>query len=180
MTNWKTIPIATDYQISDSGDIRKPVHSKTGPKNNPKIKPDKDGYEIVHLSVRGRQKCFRVHRLVALTFIGESPFQVHHKNGVKSDNRVENLEYVTPAQNRWHGTNTLDSYAKGQGHPNSKLNAEQVEAIHALRKLKWSGPKIANVVGCTSANVYTILKGKGWGHIDPSLAYSSDNNDSSD
>ena len=45
-----------------------------------------------------------VHKVVALTFLGSRPigFQINHKNGVKTDNRVENLEFVTPSRNRRH------------------------------------------------------------------------------
>ena len=167
MEAWKVIPIAPNYEVSDLGNFRKIKPSKTGPKTGPTPWVSNKDYELVSMTVDGRQRAFQVHRLVMLAFVGESPLTVHHKNGIKTDNRLENLEYVTPAENRWHGTNTRDFYKKGEVHPNSKLNPEQVEAIHALRKLKWSGPKIAKVVGCTSANIYTILKGKGWGHIDP-------------
>jgi hypothetical protein len=172
MEKFKQIPVAPNYEISTLGTIKKTT--KTPGPQSISIRTDKDGYEVTHLSVNGRQRYFRIHRLMAVTFLGESPMHVHHKNGVKSDNRLENLEYLTPAKNRWHGTNTLDSYKKGEAHGNSKLNSEQVEAIHLLRKNGWSGPKIGKVVGCTSANVYTILKGKGWGHIAPTLAYTSE------
>ena len=168
MEQWKIIPIAQNYEVSDLGNIRKIKPSKTGPKTGPTIWNDKDGYEQVSLTVNGRQKQFRLHRLIALTFLGESPYQVHHKNGVKADNKLDNLEYVTPAQNRWHGTVAIDANKpRGKDHHNSKLNEHQVEAIHALRELKWSGPKIAKVIGCTASNVYCILHGKGWAHIEP-------------
>lgn len=168
METWKTIPIAKDYAVSDLGNIKKTNPSKTGPKTGPTVWNDKDGYEQVSLTANGRQKQYRLHRLIALTFLGDSPYHVHHKNGVKNDNRLENLEYLTPVENRWHGVVAVDANKpRGKDHHNSKLNEHQVEAIHALRSLKWSAPKIAKVVGCTSTNVYYILKGSAWAHIAP-------------
>lgn len=72
------------------------------------IKPsiDKDGYKRVTLSYAGRgtQKAFRVCRLVASTYLipsNDKPV-VNHINGIKSDDRVENLEWVTVQENTQH------------------------------------------------------------------------------
>lgn len=67
---------------------------------------DQKGYLHVTLCKNGVQKTHLVHRLVAETFIpnpGNLP-QVNHINEVKSDNRVENLEWVTCRENVNHGT----------------------------------------------------------------------------
>jgi len=175
METWKGIPIAPNYEVSDQGNFRKIKPSKTGPKTGPTPYIGNRGYELVGLTVDGKKKTFSVHRLVMLAHIGESCQQVHHKNGIKTDNRLDNLEYATPAQNRWNGTVAIDKqYARGDSHPNSKLNQHQVEAVHALRSLNWSAPKIAEVMGCTSTNIYYILKGKGWGHVAPTQSQSEE------
>lgn len=65
---------------------------------------DRRGYECVHLSLNNVSKRFRVHRLVAEAFIQnlEGKPQVNHKEGVKTNNRVENLEWVTNLENMQH------------------------------------------------------------------------------
>lgn len=68
---------------------------------------DKNRYQEVRLiDNQGYSHIFYVHFLVASNFIGEIPegMQVNHINEDKHDNRVENLEIVTPAQNCAHGT----------------------------------------------------------------------------
>ena len=77
----------------------------------------KDGYYCTQITGRRQQEY--VHRLVVASFLGLPPSpdhsQVNHKDGNKSNNAVENLEYVTPAQNSAHRSANL----KGP-HPTSK------------------------------------------------------------
>lgn len=62
----------------------------------------KKGYLKVWLTKDKTRKLFFVHRLVLKTFIGDSKLQVNHKNKIKTDNRLENLEYVTNRENCVH------------------------------------------------------------------------------
>ena len=67
------------------------------------------GYHQVTLMKDGKQKGFKVHRLVAFNFIGEPPgpeYQINHIDGNKGNNHVSNLEWVTPMQNTHHAIRT--------------------------------------------------------------------------
>lgn len=63
---------------------------------------NKKGYLQVSLLSNGLRERHLVHRIIALTFIGERPKGYHtcHNNGVKTDNRIFNLRYDTPLGNR--------------------------------------------------------------------------------
>lgn len=64
---------------------------------------DKDGYLKTTLFINGIEPHhFRKHRVIAMTFLGESKMMINHKNGIKTDNRVENLEYVDNRENQSH------------------------------------------------------------------------------
>ena len=62
------------------------------------------GYATVTLRSRGRRKTAYLHRLVLEAFVGKCPdgHECNHKNGDKLDNRLENLEWVTPKENTNH------------------------------------------------------------------------------
>lgn len=83
------------YQISDSGTVRS---RKTGHYRELKTKHnDVTGYDFVILFSNGKSKSITIHRLVASAFIPNPDNLpcVNHKNEIKTDNRVENLEWCT-------------------------------------------------------------------------------------
>lgn len=97
------------YYITNNGDIYSANYRRTG--NIKKLTPYKckNGYLYVILC-DNKKRCHKtIHRLVAETFIvnKDKKSDVNHKNGKRTDNRVENLEWVTRRENIQHSFNVL-------------------------------------------------------------------------
>ncbi len=127
---------------------------------NQALRPTKhrDGYLLVGLSKNSQRKFFTVHRLVMLAFVGPDTRQVNHKNGIKFDNRVENLEYVTPKQNQQHALE-MGLVKKGLRHP-VKLNLEVAEEIRKQKHL--SNYAMAEKYGVSEKAIRDIKSNKTW------------------
>lgn len=97
---WVKIP-GMIYEASDFGNVRR---------NGKTLKPLRlpHGYLQFAPCENGKWSRMYIHRAVALAFIGPCPegHEVNHKNGCKSDNRPDNLEYVTRSQNMRHAHDT--------------------------------------------------------------------------
>lgn len=99
---WKPIPGYDGYEASSLGRVRSvDRYDKRGVLLKGRVlKPTRDrGYSRVNLSVKGKRFEKKVHRLVMLTFRGESLLPVDHRDGNKDNNCLSNLEYVTAREN---------------------------------------------------------------------------------
>ena len=87
------------YEVSSDGDVKNVKTQRV-------LKPgySKRGYFQVSLCVLGKSKTSSIHRLIAMAFIEnpESKEHVNHKDGIKINNNLENLEWATPNENSQH------------------------------------------------------------------------------
>lgn len=118
------------------------------------------GYLAVRPVVDGRNVQMYVHRLVASAFLGECPpgGTVNHKDGVKTNNRADNLEYVTHAENMAHAAST-GLLATGERHPAATLTDEQVRALRADRAAGLSYAALSRRYGVAISHVWQIVQG---------------------
>ena len=133
-----------------------------------KTTPNSIGYPRVVLSLNGEYISYRVHRLVAIAFIPnpENKPQVNHINGIKADNRLENLEWCSNGENQIHAYSIgLQKSMKGDKHWNSILTESQVIDIIKRLKKGESNISIAKAYNITQKSISDIKQNKKWKHL---------------
>lgn len=168
---WKTIPNFSKYEASTLGNLK--TFNWKGSGQTRIIKPalSKDGYLKTMLkSDSGKYHSWVVHKWVALTFLGErmEGYEVNHINGIKSDNRIENLEYCTRQGNMIHAYRVCNKpRMKGEINGMAKLSNNQVREIREYvancQKRYYGRKELALKYGvseCTIKEIVTRRKNK--------------------
>lgn len=155
-----------EYRIDKQGRIFSPWQGWRKMKTH----LNRNGYENIYLYLKdGQRKCFKVHRLVLNTFYpidNSENFQVNHINGIKSDNRIENLEWCTRSENLLHAFRTgLEKKPKGERNPNHKLTEKDITNICEKLLHKESMQCIANKYGVSKSTISHIKNKRIWKNI---------------
>lgn len=128
------------------------------------------GYRtLVIRSEQGIHSGLRLHRLLALTFIGPAPFDgavVRHLNDDRTDNRIENLAWGTTLENhRDMVRNGTAVYHFGEMNHGHKISLDDALEIKGLRASGMTLVKIADRFGISFVQVSRICNGKSWKHL---------------
>lgn len=160
---WRNIPSLPNYEVSSVGRvrhktrkrIRTPLVSKGGTQRG-------EGYLSVNvfMAAEGRNRHFAVHRLVCEAFHGPCPLghQCAHNNGIRNDNRPENLRWVTAIENaedkQRHGTTV-----RGAKHKLAKLAPSDIQAILAAAAQGASSGELGRKFGVSRQVIWRIKCG---------------------
>lgn len=179
---WKAIPgFEGKYEASNQGRIRSLDRISIRPDrwgNMTKYRlkgrilgldPHHTGYLVVKLGRADKQ--YRVHQLVAITWIGPTPegMVVSHSDDNKWNNAVRNLEYMTNPEN------VKRAYRTGRLSNCGETNGKAVLTDDLVRKIlefprTVSARKVAMELGLKKHNVDSVRQGRGWKHIPREVA----------
>jgi len=162
---WKSIKgYEGRYKISSNGKVYSLISNK-------ELKGYEWGnniYRMVGLHKDKKSKQFSIHRLVATAFLGEpnidtdQRIEVNHKNGIKTDNRVGNLEWCTHGENQshayWLG---LKPNVNGENHPRARFKNNFVKKVQEEHKSGCKRRELIKRYGLTISQIDSFL----YGHI---------------
>ena len=163
----KIVPGYENYECDIFGNVWSLNYNRTGERRKLKPAIDRFGYLYINLWKNGKQKTFKIHRLIMLSFVGESELQVNHIDGNKKNNNFLNLEYCTALENTLHALRTGLACSKGENNGQSKLNKQQVIEIKTelLNYKRGMIAALGRKYGVVPETIGYIKKGNIWSHV---------------
>ena len=160
---WKVIPDTNGrYEVSDLGKIRN-IELKILMAQH----KDYKGYpKVRYINSMGKRLTQRVHRLIGKAFIPNihNKPQINHKNGIKDDNRAENLEWVTNSENTQHSFDIGVQCNKGEKHPSSKISEGNV-ILMRLMYPECKVSELSELFNVTYNIAHCVCSRRTWNHI---------------
>lgn len=146
-----------NYSVTDDGIV---INNKTGKILTP---VPRNGYLQIRLSRDKKTKCISLHRLIYQSFKGKikDGYHINHTNGIRGDNRLTNLEEVTPEENN----KKMLFLRRGIEVNTNKITESQVMEI---RKKKAAGVRTLDLMKeykLSRSTITRIAKGKIWKHL---------------
>lgn len=167
MKDWVIVRDFSLYEINIDGVVR-------NVKTKRPLKPiDRRGYVTVSLHTGPESKLNRqrfIHRLLWEAFVGVIPeeMQINHKDGVKANNSLANLELVTPKQNIHHAK-AMGLHGGDRQGKKAKLTSEQVREIRAssTTRSKYHGwvAEMSARYGITTTSIANVISRRTWKHV---------------
>lgn len=166
---WKICEDFPRWEISTLGNLRwikdsKPVYTRK----------EKRGYTVAQITIHGKIKTVKVHRLVAKAFL-ENPENkrcVNHKDSCKTNNKVNNLEWCTHVENNRHAReNGLTPTLRGSQHGMAKIGEELVHLICQDLVNGSTYLEIMEKFGVTRNQAMKITYRLTWKHITDQYKY---------
>lgn len=158
------------YQVSSNGRVRS-LHKQDNGTYDVfilKSRTNVYGYKMIDLYINKKKKTFLVHRLVAMSFFGNSKdklqIEVNHIDGNKTNNSVSNLEWVSKKENIRHAfDNKLNIAANHEAHYKSKIDISTVDEIKRLYKTgSYTQSKLGKMFGLSQNSIWHIVNNKTW------------------
>jgi len=172
---WRVLPSCEFYEVSDQGDVRsldrvislasRNAMTYERSRKGQTLKPVRHSQGYLMVNVPSRRS---LHSVVAEAFIGPRPhgYDINHKNGIKTDNRVENLEYCSRSDNMRHAVATglcpKPPTKRGVEQHKAMLTEAQVLEIRDCYKHGSGIAEMARRYGVGESTIRSIVQRKTW------------------
>jgi hypothetical protein len=175
---WRTVKDFPDYAVSNLGRVKRIKKAKSYPEGmilSPAEEKrllkngKKKGYLFVRLTNGKTIKIKKIHSLVLEAFVNPRPegYECNHKDGVKSNNKLDNLEWVTRSENVIHSyVNKLKEGKRGELSHLCKLKeSDAKEIIDLCRSKIMTQVAISKIYGVSTSEISEIKTHKKWPHL---------------